>query len=134
MNQDQMLSLLRTVMQIVGTIIVSHGTRGITGALWEQISGVVIIIGPTIWSMYAHTDSAKLASVAAMSGPDRQAAFAGIPDSAKIASVTAMPDVKQIVVKAGAVDGAATAAADKNQPKVVSELANPGQKNELQAR
>ena len=101
MNQDQFLSLLRTVLQIAGTILVSHGTLGINGALWEQISGVVIVIGPTIWSMYAHTDAAK------------------------IASVTAMPDVKQIVVKADAVDGAARAAADPTQPKVVNEALTP---------
>ena len=45
MNQDQFLSLLRTVLQIAGTILVSHGTLGINGALWEQIRGVVIVIG-----------------------------------------------------------------------------------------
>jgi hypothetical protein len=101
MNQDQMLSLLRTVLQIVGTIIVSHGTLGINGALWEQISGVVIIIGPTIWSMYAHTHENM------------------------IASVTANPDVKQIVVSKYAVDGAARAAADPTQPKVVNEMTAP---------
>jgi|ERR1039458_83369 hypothetical protein len=101
MNQDQMLSLLRTVLQIVGTIVVSHGTLDINGALWEQISGVILVIAPTIWSMYAHTDSAKIATVAAM------------------------PDVKQIVVKADAVDGAARAAADPTQPKVVNEMVTP---------
>lgn len=120
MNNDQLLSLLRTVLQIIGTIIVSHGTLGINGALWEQISGVVIIIGPTIWSMYAHTDSAKLASVAAMSGPDKQAAFAGIPDSAKLAAVEAMPDVSHIVAVQNASDGVKAAVADPTRPKVVN--------------
>jgi len=101
MNQDQMLSLLRTILQIVGTIIVSHGTLGINGALWEQITGVVIVVAPTIWSMYAHTHEAM------------------------IASVTANPDVKQVVVRAYAVDGAARAAADPTQPKVVNEMTTP---------
>src|ERR1017187_489095 len=99
MNQDQLLSLLRTVLQIIGTSIVAHGTMCINGAMWEQISGAVIILAPTIWSMYAHTHEAM------------------------IASVTANPDVKQVVVKANAVDGAARAAADPTQPKVVNEIA-----------
>ena len=97
MNSDQAMSLLRTLLQIAGTSIVAHGTLGINGTMWEQISGAVIMVAPVVWSMFAHTDTAK------------------------IASVTAMPDVAQIVVKANAVDGAATAAADPNQPKVVKQ-------------
>lgn len=96
MNQDQLLSILRAVLQIIGTSIVAHGTLGINGAMWEQITGAVIMLAPVLWGVAIHTDSAK------------------------IAAVTAMPDVKQIVVKAGAVDGAAQAAADPAQPKVVS--------------
>ena len=119
-NNDQWLSLLRTVLQVAGTAIVAHGFLGINGAVWEQISGAVVIIAPTIWSMYANTQTAKLASVAAMSGPDKQAAFTGIPDSAKIAAVTALVDVAQVIVKQTASDGVASAAADPSQPKVVT--------------
>ena len=121
MNTDQMLSLLRTILQIAGTIVVAHGSLGINGALWEQISGAVIVIAPTIWAMYAHTDTAKLASVAAMPGPAKEAAFAGIPDSAKLAAVAAMPDVEKIVVQPQAKDGAGAALADPAQTKVVSQ-------------
>src|ERR1039458_1716975 len=101
MNQDQMLSLVRTILQIAGTSIVAHGTMGINGAMWEQISGAVIILAPTIWSMYAHTHEGM------------------------IASVTANNDFKQIIIKANAVDGAARAAADPTQPKVVNEMITP---------
>ena len=101
MNQDQILSLLRTLLQIIGTSIVAHGIMGINGAMWEQISGGVIILAPTIWSMYAHTHEGM------------------------IASVTANNDVKQIIIKANAVDGAARAAADPTQPKVVNEMITP---------
>lgn len=97
MNQDQLLSLLRAVLQIIGTAVVAHGTLGINGAMWEQIAGAVVMIAPALWGVAVHTDAAK------------------------IASVTAMPDVTAVVVKAGAVDGAATAAADPTQPKVVTE-------------
>jgi len=95
-NSDQMLILLRTILKIGGTLIVAHGTLGLNGAAWEQLSGGILMIAPVIWDMFVHTDSAK------------------------IKSVTAMPDVAQIVVKSGAVDGAAAAAADPAQPKVVS--------------
>ena len=96
-NNDQLLSLLRTLLQIVGSFIVSHGTFGINGAIWEQISGAIIIIAPTIWSMYAHTDRAN------------------------IEKVSAMPDVKKIVVKPNADDGVGAALADPAQTKVVTQ-------------
>ena len=97
MNSDQLLSLLRTLLQIAGTALVSHGTLGITGAMWEQISGAVIMIAPMIWGMYAHTDAAKIASVAAM------------------------PDVEKIVVQPAAGDGVGAALADPTLTKVVSQ-------------
>ena len=95
MNQDQLLSLVRTVLQILGTAVVAHGTLGINSVMWEQISGAVIIIAPTIWSMYAHTQAAAIASVAAN------------------------PDVKSIVVTTGASDGTLSAAQDPASPKVL---------------
>jgi hypothetical protein len=45
---------------------------------------------------------------------------AAMPDSALISAVTAMPDVTQLVVKDTAKDGAAKAAADPAQPKVMT--------------
>jgi hypothetical protein len=101
MNQDQLLSLLRTVLQVAGTAIVAHGTLGINGAMWEQISGGVLMLAPVLWSMYVHTDGQK------------------------IAAVTAMPGIAQIIVKTSADDGAAAAAADPTQPKVVSAALTP---------
>ena len=95
-NSDQLLSLLRTLLQIAGTAIVAHGTLGINGAMWEQISGGVLMLAPVIWGMFAHTDAAKIASVAAM------------------------PDVEKIVVQPLASDGVGAALADPTQTKVVS--------------
>ena len=97
MNTDQMLSLLRTVLQIAGTIVVAHATLGINGALWEQISGVVIVVAPTIWGLLTHTDAANIAKVAAN------------------------PDVQKIVVSSQATDGTGAALADPAQIKVVSQ-------------
>jgi hypothetical protein len=96
MNSDQFLSLVRTILQIAGTVVVSHGVLGIDGASWEIISGAIIVVAPTIWGIMTRTDAAKIASVAAM------------------------PDVTKIIVKATATDGVANAAADPSQPKVVT--------------
>ncbi len=96
-NSDQLLSLLRTLLQIAGTAIVAHGTLGINGAMWEQISGGILMLAPIVWSMFAHTDSAKIAAVAAM------------------------PDVEKIVVQPKATDGVGAALADPAQTKVVSQ-------------
>lgn len=98
-NQEQLLSLLRTALQMIGTYLLARGTLGADGAnLWQLISGLIMMIAPTIWSMFAHTDSAM------------------------IKNVTAMPDVKQVVVAPGASDGAGAAAADPDQPKVVTQI------------
>lgn len=97
-NQEQLMSLLRTALQMIGTYVVARGILGADGAnLWQLISGLILMVAPTVWAMFAHTDTAL------------------------IKSVTAMPDVKQIVVAADATDGAAKAAADPNQPKVVTQ-------------
>ena len=63
MNSAQLMSLLRTLLQIVGTAVVAHGTLGINGAMWEQISGAVIMVAPAIWGIYAHTVTAQLAAL-----------------------------------------------------------------------
>ena len=98
MNQEQLLSLLRTVLKVVGASVVAHGTMGINGAAWEQISGAIMMLAPIAWDMYVHTDAAK------------------------IAAVTAMPDVAKIVptVNAAPTSAVAVAAADSAQPKVVA--------------
>jgi hypothetical protein len=61
------------------------------------------------------------AAVASMP-PEAQTAIkvAAMPDSALISAVTAMSDVTQVIVKDAAKDGAAKAAADPAQPKVMT--------------
>lgn len=95
MNSDQLLSLLRTLLQILGTYLTTKGF--VNETLWAQISGIVLVIAPTIWSIYAHTDAAN------------------------IKKVTAMPDVQAIVVKSTAGNGVGAALADPAQPKVISQ-------------
>jgi hypothetical protein len=96
-NTDQLLSLLRTVLQMIGTYVVANHVLGANSSqLWDLLAGIILMAAPTIWSIYAHTDAAN------------------------IKKVTAMPDVKEIVVKANAGNGVGAALADPNQPKVVT--------------
>ena len=99
-NQDQAMSLLRTVLKIAGTAVVAHGTLGINGAMWEQIAWAIIMLGPVVWDMFTHTDSAAIAKVTAM------------PDVAKI--TIAVPPLGT----AGEPSAAVVAAADPTQTKV----------------
>lgn len=120
-NSAQLISLLSTVLKILGTVIVAHGTLGINGAMWEQISGGVIMLAPVVWDLFRHTNSASMERVAAISPEAKTVAFAGVSDATKIAAVTAMPDVEKIVVQSKATDGVGAALADPTQTKVVSQ-------------
>lgn len=95
-NLDQILSLLRAVLAILGTVLTTNGT--ISSSLWQQITGVILMAAPIVWSMFVHSDTGKLNAVAAM------------------------PEVEKIVVAPTTADTAAgTAAADTSKPKVVTQ-------------
>ncbi|HEV3312195.1 MAG TPA: hypothetical protein VG815_16920 [Chloroflexota bacterium] len=122
-SQDQILSLVRSIITILGGIAISRGF--LTDEQITLIGGIVASLIPLVWGMMAHTNAAKLASVAAMPGPDKLVAFQGIPDGAKLASVEAMPQVQKIIVDRNATDGIADAAKDPDRPKVVTDPVSP---------
>jgi hypothetical protein len=93
MNSNVVNGILRAL--VPGFVAYAAGRGWISAGEAGEISAAIITLGAAVWSATTNTDSAK------------------------IASVTAMPDVSKIIVKAGAVDGAAAAAADPAQPKVV---------------
>jgi hypothetical protein len=64
MNQDQVMSIVRSVLQILGTGLVSKGVIG--DADWTTIAGAILMVVPVGWGIYAHTQQQKIASVAAM--------------------------------------------------------------------
>lgn len=73
MNRDQLLSLVRDILKIVGMALVANGA--VSAGQWEiwttigtEIAGCALVVGPIVWSQFAHTDTAKVASVAAMPG------------------------------------------------------------------
>ena len=94
MNSNVVMGILRAL--VPGLVAYAAGRGWISTGEAGEISAAIITLGAAAWSASTNTDLAK------------------------IASVTSMPDVSKIVVKANAVDGAATAAADPSQPKVVS--------------
>ena len=55
-NLDQLLSLVRAVLVIAGTFIVtSEGHKGMLSATdWQTISGALLIIVPIVWSWFVH--------------------------------------------------------------------------------
>ena len=118
-NIDQLLSLVRAILQIVGTVLVTKSI--VTTTDWTTYSGAILMALPIVWGLYAHTDTAKIEAAAAIpSGAGKDAAFAGVSDTAKLKAVEAMPEVTQINVKRSATDGVAAAAADPDRPKVVT--------------
>lgn len=95
-NIDQVTALIRAVLAIAGTVLTTNGTM--SSSLWQQITGVVLMALPIIWSMFVHSDTGKLNAVAAM------------------------PEVEKIVVApTNGTTGAGAAAADTAKPKVVTE-------------
>jgi hypothetical protein len=63
MNQDQLLSVVRAVMQIVGTGLMTTGIGGITSEGWSTITGGVLMIAPVVWGIFAHSESGAVAAV-----------------------------------------------------------------------
>lgn len=64
MNQDQFLSLLRTVLKIAGTLLVSYGY--VNDQQWVTVVSGLMILAPIIWDMIDKTKQATIAKVAAM--------------------------------------------------------------------
>lgn len=68
MNLQQVLSLARTALKVIGTALTTYGT--VSTGMWESISGLVILIIPIVWDMFVHTESNAVAIVAALPGTD----------------------------------------------------------------
>jgi hypothetical protein len=100
-NQDQVLGAVRTLLAYICGYAMAQGW--INNDQTTLITGVVASLAPLAWSIYVHSDSKKLAAVAAL------------------------PDVKRIVTVINPVNNAVRqAASDTAQPKVaVDDPPNP---------
>ena len=59
-NQEQVLSLIRTLLKVGGTVLAAYGYGN--DATWEAI-GAVILLTPVIWDMVVHTHASAVATV-----------------------------------------------------------------------
>jgi hypothetical protein len=93
-NQDQVTGLARIIVPVGVSYAVGRGWISASGA--GDVTAALLTIGASVWTIFAHTNSAK------------------------IAAVEALPSVTKIVVdpKAPSDDAAAQAAADHDRPKV----------------
>lgn len=66
MNQEQMMSLLRTGLQIFGTMLMSYHLFGIDTTQWAAISGAVLMAAPAVWGVVTNRKASQVAKVNAM--------------------------------------------------------------------
>lgn len=59
----QTLNLIRTVMQIAGTMLVGHHLFGIDQEAWTAISGAILMATPAIWGLMATRKASIVATV-----------------------------------------------------------------------
>ena len=105
-NQEQILSLVRALLQIVGTMLVGNGIVH-SSADWTAISGAVIMLVPIVWGMWAHTHDSALKVVEAMpevkkievAPEDHSVVTAALNDSTRLKIVEAAPVVEKAVLK-----------------------------------
>jgi hypothetical protein len=61
-NPEQVASFLRTILQVVGGMLVANGY--VSDADWTAWGGAALIIIPTIWGLWARTDTNLIKSAA----------------------------------------------------------------------
>lgn len=64
MNLDQILSLTRAILAIVGTVLTTHGSM--SQQTWELYAGPILAIVPIVWSLYHHSEGQQLKKAVAV--------------------------------------------------------------------
>lgn len=109
MNQEQVLNLVRTFMQIAGSMLVGYHLFGIDSQAWTAITGGVLMATPAIWGVVTNRRASQVAKVNAM--PE----VAGVitkPSTEGLALANSVPS--PTVVPAGTI--AATTVAQTTNP------------------
>lgn len=70
MNLNQVLSLVRGAMLIVGTFLITtdYHQGYVSAADWETLTGATVTIAGIIWAMVVHTDARSIERVKAIPG------------------------------------------------------------------
>lgn len=87
MDQATILAILRHVLTIVGTIVVSHGY--LNDGQYEQLAGAIITVAPVIWSiLQKKQQKAAVVSAAATGVPVQASAVSPVtPPAVDVAAV-----------------------------------------------
>src|SRR5262245_16178907 len=93
MNQDQLLSLLRQLLPIFGTLAISFGwTTPDKWAAWSttimSVAGPIMVLVGIVWGFLAHTKTATLTAAAALPEVKKIELSASSPESAALARAT----------------------------------------------
>ena len=67
-NQDQVMTLVRSALVIIGTVLVMLGKT--SDGNWQIISGSIMAIVPIVWGLFDRTQASTVAKVAAMKGTE----------------------------------------------------------------
>jgi hypothetical protein len=62
MNSNQLLSVARDVLQIIGTFLATYGV--LTNEQWQPMAGAIIMIIPVVWGIYVHSKTSTLQAAA----------------------------------------------------------------------
>lgn len=96
MNQDQVLSLVRWIISAAGGFVIGKGW--LNAEQLTMVGGLVTTLVPLVWSLFAHTNSAKLASAAAIPGIVKLEATVSTPEARTLVnSAAAGPNVSSKV-------------------------------------
>ena len=88
-NPEQLAALLRTIGQVLGGVIATHGWM--TDSEWTALSGGLATILLTAWGIFARRDTALIASAANVPVTDKVVVSA--PIVVKSESLTENPKV-----------------------------------------
>lgn len=97
MNQQQFLSIVREVLQIIGTMLVSFHVAGMTDTTWEPIAGAALMIAPAVWGWFNHTETNAVAIVSDIAknpqSPVKGVVTEATPEGRALAQSIASPTV-----------------------------------------
>lgn len=121
MNSDVMKVVYAALFGATGPIAAWLLTKGVPA---DQVSPLLNALQVILSAATPLLSTAFLGLMQTVKG--KIAGTKSLPDEAKIAVAASVPAVTQIVVSDQAVDGAAKAAADPAQPKVMTETVAKG--------
>ncbi len=65
-NLEQIKSIARDLLQIMGTLLVAFKLFAVTEENWSVITGAVLMLIPIIWGLFNHTQANAVAIAAAI--------------------------------------------------------------------